>query len=347
MKAIICGYYGKGNSGDEALLMSLLQRLPKNVEPIVLSGNPSQTKERYQVQSCDRSSAFPILQALDEADVFIWGGGSLIQDTTSIASPFYYIGLMALAQQKGLKTIAWSQGIGPLKYPWTRWMTRKVLQYCDLISVRDRASARLLSDWQIPFTLTPDPVFALNSKSVKGLWETKAPRIAVTLRPHPQLTPQRLENLTQAIVNFQKATDTYILLVPFQPVQDLSIARSIAERLPPSCHQIITLEDPRELKGLFRGVEMAIGMRLHSLIMAASEGCRCCAISYDPKVTQLKKELDLPGWELEELPEDPNLIYTAWIEEYANGDPLSPDRIQFLIDRAKGDRELLVKIFTQ
>ncbi|MGF1486979.1 MAG: polysaccharide pyruvyl transferase CsaB [Prochloraceae cyanobacterium] len=344
MKAIICGYYGKGNSGDEALLISLLQMLPKNVTPIVLSGNPQQTKQKYQVETCDRASAFPILKAFDAADLFIWGGGSLIQDVTSILSPFYYIGLMSLAQQKGLKTIAWSQGIGPLKYPWTRSMTKKLLQHCTAISVRDRASAKLLSDWQIPFTLAPDPVFALKSKSVKGLWETKAPRVAVILRPHPQLTPDRLENLTKAIVSFQKATDTYILLVPFQPVRDLEIARGISKRLPPSSHQIITLEDPRELKGLFCGVEMTIAMRLHGLIMAASEGCRCFAIGYDPKVTQLKEQLDFPGWELKELPEDPNLICTAWLEAYANSDPLSPDKIQFLIDRALINRELLVKI---
>ena len=344
MKAIICGYYGKGNSGDEALLISLLQMLPENVTPIALSGNPSQTRERYQIEACDRSSAFAILRSLDEADLFIWGGGSLIQDVTSIASPFYYIGLMSLAQQKGLKTIAWSQGIGPLKYPWTRSMTKKVLLGCTAISVRDRASAQLLSDWQIPFTLAPDPVFALKGKSVKGLWETKAPTIAVTLRPHPQLTRDRLINLTRAIVGFQQATNSYILLVPFQPVQDLEIAQFIAKRLPPSSHQIITLEDPRGLIGLFRDVEMAIGMRLHSLIMAASVGCRCFAIAYDPKVTQLKAELNLPGWELAELPEDPNLICTTWLEEYANGDRLSPDKIQFLIDRALINRELLVKI---
>jgi len=343
-KAIICGYYGKGNSGDEALLMSLLQMLPKNVEPIVLSGNPQETRQRYQVASCDRASAFPILQALDRADIFIWGGGSLIQDVTSIASPFYYIGLMALAQQKGLKTIAWSQGIGPLKYPWTRSLTKKVLQNCTAISVRDRASAKLLSDWQIPFTLAPDPVFALDGKFVKGLSAIKAPRIAIALRPHPQLTPQRLENLTRAIVSLQTATETSILLVPFQPVKDLQLARYVRDRLPRSAAEIFILEDPRELKGLFRGVEMVIGMRLHSLIMAAAEGCRCWALSYDPKVTYLQEELDLPGWELAQLPEDPNLICTAWLEAYANGDPLSKDKIQFLTDRASINRDLLVEI---
>ena len=180
------------------------------------------------------------------------GGGSLIQDVTSSISPFYYAGLMALAQWRGLKTIAWAQGIGPLKRPLTCSMTEQVLRGCTAVSVRDRASAQLVADWQIPSIVAPDPVWALEAKSVKGLSDLPAPRVAVTLRSHPQLTPERLANLTQALIDFQKATETCILLVPFQPSQDLAIARSLASQLPGS-YQIISLEDPRELKGLFRG----------------------------------------------------------------------------------------------
>ncbi len=345
-RAVICGYYGKGNGGDEALLVSLLQMLPEQVTPIVLSGNPSQTSDRYGVESGDRFSPFSVLQALRHSDCFIWGGGSLIQDVTSSISPFYYAGLMALAQRRGLKTIAWAQGIGPLKRPLTCWMTEQVLRGCTAVSVRDSASAKLVADWQIPGIVAPDPVWALEAKPVKGLSDLPAPRVAVTLRSHPQLTPERLANLTQALIDFQKATKTCILLVPFQPSQDLAIARSLASQLPGS-YQIISLEDPRELKGLFRGVEMAIGMRYHSLIMAAAEECRCFALSYDPKVSRLIEEIHLPGWELEQLPDDPNLISTAWLEQYVNGDPLTPTQIQSLVDRALMHQELLRKVFNE
>ncbi|WP_333783602.1 polysaccharide pyruvyl transferase family protein [Nostoc sp. 'Peltigera malacea cyanobiont' DB3992] len=95
------------------------------------------------------------------------------------------------------------------------------------------------------------------------------------------------------------------------------------------------------LKGVFRGVEMAIGMRLHSLIMAAAEGCRCFALSYDPKINRLMEDLEMPGWDLASLPDDPNLISLAWMEHYANGEPLSPEKIQYLVDRALIHRELL------
>ncbi|MFZ1026748.1 MAG: polysaccharide pyruvyl transferase CsaB [Limnoraphis robusta] len=345
MERVVCsGYYGKGNGGDEALLASLLQMLPPSVEPIVLSGNPTQTQDRYQVASYDRMNALEVFNVLRRADAFIWGGGSLIQDVSSAISPFYYAGLMGLAQQIGLKTIAWAQGIGPLNRGMTRRLAQRSFLNCTTISVRDRASAQLLSDWQIPFILAPDPVWALDSKPVPGLWDLPAPRVALTLRPHPQLTPERLSVLTQALVSFQKATQAFILLLPFQLSQDLAIAQ-LLHRAIPDQSQILTLEDPRQLKGVFRGVEMVIGMRFHSLIMAATEECRCFALSYDPKVTQLMEELELPGWELSQLPTDANVISKSWLECYANGDALSTAKIEFLVERSQIHQEVLHSVF--
>lgn len=344
IRAVLCGYYGKDNAGDEALLASLLQMLPEQVTPVVLSGNPRQTRDRYGVQAGNRMSAIRVLQALRRSDVFIWGGGSLIQDATSLMSPLYYAGLMGLAQGMGLKTIAWAQGIGPLNRPVTRKVAKRAFNRCTAVSVRDRGSASFLAEWEIPFTMAPDPVWALEAKPVPGLWDLPAPRVAFTLRTHSQLTPKRLEILTRALVSFQKATDTCILLVPFQPSEDLEIARSVQSQLTGPNH-IFTLEDPRQLKGLFRGVEMAIGMRFHSLIMAAAEECRCFAISYDPKVSQLMADLEIPGWELSQLPEDPNFISKAWIEHYANGDPLSDISVKALVDRALIHQELLHDFF--
>lgn len=346
IQAVLCGYYGKGNGGDEALLASLLQMLPESVTPLVLSGNPEETHGRYGVRAFDRNSPFQVLQAMRQSDVFIWGGGSLIQDATSTASPLYYCGLMGLARQLGLKTIAWAQGIGPLDRSLTRRVARQSFAGCAAVSVRDRGSAALLTEWQIPFIQAPDPVWALDSKPAQGLWDLPAPRVAVTLRSHSTLTPSRLANLSRALVDFQQATQTCILLVPFQASRDSSIAQFIQSQLP-GPNQICHIEDPRELKGLFRGVEMAIGMRYHSLIMAAAQECRCFALSYDPKVSQLMAELNLPGWELEQLPDDPNAIGQTWLEHYANGDSLTSDQIQSLVDRSLMHRDLLTQAFLE
>ncbi|MCF4967261.1 polysaccharide pyruvyl transferase CsaB [Nostoc sp. CMAA1605] len=345
MRSLLSGYYGKGNGGDEALLATLLQMLPSHVTPVVLSGNPEQTRDRYNVEAYDRMSPLAVLQALRSCDALIWGGGSLIQDVTSTISPFYYGGLMALAQSMGLKTIAWAQGIGPLLRPQTRWLARQNFTGCTKVSVRDRASAALLSDWQIPHIVAPDPVWALAAKPVPAIWDLPQPRVAVTLRKHPQLTEVRLANLIHALVEFQKATQTFIILLPFQKSEDLEIAQAIQPHLA-DVSQILSLEDPQILKGVFRDVEMVIGMRLHSLIMAAAEGCRCFALSYDPKVNRLMEDLMIPGWDLVNLPDEPQLISQTWIEYYTNGQAISSGTIQILIDGALQHSNLLCEVFS-
>ncbi|WP_071189000.1 polysaccharide pyruvyl transferase CsaB [Trichormus sp. NMC-1] len=340
MRVLLSGYYGKGNGGDEALLATLLQMLPSDVTPVVLSGNPEETHQRYGVECYNRMAFLQVIKALRSCDAFIWGGGSLIQDVTSVISPFYYGGLMALAQVMNLKTVAWGQGIGPLLRPQTRFLAKRNFSGCMKVSVRDRSSSRLLSDWSIPHILAPDPVWALESKPVPELADLPKPRIAVTLRNHPQLTETRLVNLTQALVNLQIETQAFILLLPFQKSEDLGIAEKIQTQLQ-DVSKIICLEEPQLLKGVFRGVKMSIGMRLHSLIMAASEGSRCFALSYDPKVNRLMEDLEIPGWDLKDLPTDIDLISKTWIDYYNKSESLSSEKIQSLIDGAFLHRDLL------
>lgn len=355
MRAVLCGYYGMGNGGDEALLASLLQMLPAQVTPIVLSGNPAETRDRFQVEAVPRKSLRAVLAALRRSDAFIWGGGSLMQDASSALNPVYYGGLMLLAQAMGLKTIAWAQGIGPLQQAVSQWLTRRALAGCTQVSVRDRNSEALLGQWHQPCLLAPDPVWGLDPSPVEGLWELPAPRVAVALRPHAQLTQARLEAIAHALANFQKATGVCIVLVPFQPVKDLAIAQFIARHLDEQesgPYHIYCLTQPQQLKGLFRGVEMTIGMRFHALVMSAAEGCRSFAISYDPKVDALADSLSLPGWALNStpapmpsglppLPQAPKDLCKTWLDVYLNGDALTPDQIQSQVDRAFMHRDLL------
>jgi polysaccharide pyruvyl transferase WcaK-like protein len=106
IQAVLCGYYGKGNGGDEALLVSMLEMLPPQVKPPVLSAAPRATSKNYGVKSADRMNSGAVVRALKASQIFIFGGGSLIQDATSLRNSIYYGGLMGLAQQFGLQTMA-------------------------------------------------------------------------------------------------------------------------------------------------------------------------------------------------------------------------------------------------
>ena len=79
--------------------------------------------------------------------------------------------------------------------------------------------------------MAPDPVWSMAATPVPEIANIPSPKIAVTLRSHPQLTNQRLDTLTQALVDLQAATGSHILLVPFQPTTDLDIAEQIRAEL--------------------------------------------------------------------------------------------------------------------
>ncbi len=340
IQAVLCGYYGKGNGGDEALLASMLEMLPSHVKPLVLSADPRATSKSYGVRSYDRMNSGSVVRALKESQVLILGGGSLIQDATSIRNSIYYGGLIGLARQFGLQTFAIAQGIGPLNKPLTRWIAKRAFENCTAVSVRDPASAALLEQWGISGIMAPDPVWSLAATPVPELANIPSPKIAVTLRSHPKLTTSSLNTLTQALASLQASTGSHILLVPFQPTTDLEIAQQIQAQLTDNS-QIITLSNPKQLKGLFQNVDLAIGMRYHSLIMAAAEGCKCWAISYDPKVSKLMTEIDIPGWELADIPTDANAIAQTWQSHLNTGNALSPQLLQNLHQSSLAHKNLL------
>ena len=118
-KIVISGYYGFRNSGDEAVLKSILLALKDEggaqgvlIEPIVLSGDPAWTTEMYGVKAVHRMKPLDLLKAIGSCDGLISGGGSLLQDVTGGKTIPYYAGIIKLAQLLGKPTFIYAQGIG-------------------------------------------------------------------------------------------------------------------------------------------------------------------------------------------------------------------------------------------
>ncbi|WAS05980.1 polysaccharide pyruvyl transferase CsaB [Gloeomargaritales cyanobacterium VI4D9] len=340
MRVLISGYYGYGNGGDEALLVTLLQMLPPGVEPVVLSAQPAVTERLYGVRTCDRWRWGDIGRELRRSQGFLWGGGSLIQDSTSWASPLYYLGLMLLAQGLGRQTVAWAQGIGPLRRRWVRGLAGYVFRRCTQVSVRDAPAAEQLQRWGRSGLLAPDPVWALPDQPYPPLSDLPAPRMAVIVRPHRWLTPVWRETMTKALQQFQQATGVWVVLLPFQPATDMALATELQQALGAQT-TILQPEHPAQLKGVMRGIELVVTMRYHGLVMGAAAGCRCFSLSYDPKVRQLQQELGMPGLDLAQAPPPAHVLSRQWLDVYANGEGLSPEQVQSWVDRALLHRELL------
>ena len=306
-KIVISGYYGFNNAGDEALLTAILASL-RAVEPkadiTVISGNPGNTIAKHQVKSLYRFAAVRLLRAIGEADLVISGGGSLLQDVTSMRSLLYYLSIIAAAKWKGRKVMLFAQGIGPIRNRFMRVLTRMVVNKADLITVRDRDSAEELECMgvsAVKVDVTADPVLMLNPESrVAGKTILKEagldpykPIIGVSVRVWPD-NQRCLKQLAAALGTLSEKYNAQIAILPLQVSMDLKDSQLLQSYLPDIRNKVTLLQgdySTEEFLSIIGSFRLLIGMRLHALIFAAVMKVPLMAISYDPKVDSFLKAI--------------------------------------------------------
>ena len=135
---VICGAYGRGNVGDDAILEAILQEM-RSIDPdmpvTVLSKDPNRTRLTYRVQAVNRTAFFTWWKAMRHAKLYINGGGSLIQDVTSRRSLWFYLHNIHAAKKAGCNVQMYGCGIGPVTRGSHRNLAAKVLnQSVDAIT---------------------------------------------------------------------------------------------------------------------------------------------------------------------------------------------------------------------
>ena len=96
---LLCGYYGENNLGDDALLQVLVSSLPQTHRLLITARDPAPVLALAPSAAIVNRRSLPnCLRAALQADVLVLGGGSLLQDSTSLSSLVYYLLLMAVAR---------------------------------------------------------------------------------------------------------------------------------------------------------------------------------------------------------------------------------------------------------
>lgn len=311
VKIALSGYYGFDNSGDEAVLQSILFALQEQgreqglqIEPIVLSANPEKTSAMYGVKAYHRMKPGSLFRALREADGLISGGGSLLQDATSSKTIPYYLAVLKIAQWLGKPTFIYSQGIGPVSRPMFYGWIRSVFHRCAYVSVRDTESAELLGKMRLPrerITVVPDPVMGLPLRGSDGGASDLAPdglvrTVGVSVRfwneDHSEL--EALSRSLQVLL----AADANVRLqfLPFHLPSDEVASQFVIDRLGDHgarVEMVRGITHPQDMLAQVAECDLLIGMRLHSLIYAASQFVPMVGISYDPKIDQFLHRLGM------------------------------------------------------
>ena len=325
---VICGAYGRGNAGDDAILEAILQEM-RGIDPdmpvTVISKDPKSTCLTYRVRSVSRMNIPAWRGAMKRAKLYINGGGSLIQDVTSRRSLWFYLHNIQSAKRSGCQVQMYGCGIGPVTRENHRKLAAEVLnRSVDAITLREPDSLdelRAMGVTQPEILLTADPALTLRRASDD---ETDSVLLRAGIPPHGRyicFALRQWKGFEGKAPLFAKAAkyayETYGLTPVFAAVekhQDPIAARQAAAGLDIPHYFLDDAGGAGTIIGALSRMELVVAMRLHALIFAAGQGIPLAGVVYDPKVSAFLRYI---GQEL-----------------FTDLDALTEENLREMIDRA-------------
>ena len=318
---LICGYYGEHNLGDDALLAVLLQSLPKGWTPIITAHDGQAVRRRHPaVEIVPRRSLAKAIRAVAVADAVVLGGGSLLQDSTSLKSLIYYLSLIATARLLAKPVILWGQGLGPLRRWISRLLVRITLPAVQQISWRDPASLAMAERWgvKVPMAMAADPVWGYAAPRRAIVTNKGRDRVSIVLcwRPTALLDRTTWGLLLEAVDQLSADLDAAVIWLAFHQNQDQSLMDQlhsfgvVPEALLERSSGVVA-ESLEQVADLFGRARLVLPMRLHALILAQLSDAPCAALSYDPKVAAAAAMAGVDCVDLRALP-SPETLVQRW-----------------------------------
>ena len=297
--ALVCGAYGRGNAGDDAILEAIvreLRQLDPDLPVWVLSRNPDSTRLTYRVNSIYTFHIPRFLWRMGKTRLYINGGGSLMQDATSRRSLWFYLFTISAAKLLGNRVMMYGCGIGPIHYPSNRRLAAGVLQKrVDAITLRDTHSRNELEQMGVTapeIILSADPTVILpaaESATVDGILESAgldpAGRyIGFTLRPWPGFEEKAALFGQAADYVYEKYGLTPVFL-PIERRLDVGAAQLAARGMKAPHYILEETGSSSHTIGLFARMQVVVSMRLHALVFSAGQGVPLVGVVYDPKIS--------------------------------------------------------------
>ncbi len=308
IKVLISGYHGFENCGDEAILLAMksnIQKLDCPIHITALSLKPENTKLAYGIDAIQRFDFWKVLFAIRRSDILLSGGGSLLQDETSTRSLLYYLGIIAVAKLLGKKVMLYSNGIGPVSKSYNRFFIKRIINYVDMITLREEASRKELQGLNItrpPIYVTADPAFTLdgisNEEAVKVLQKENIPYD----RPLMGVSVRAWKNSEDFIEKMAKLCDwmiekyqVHVVFIPMQHDTDIKVSTILQQKMKNTSFILRDRYQVKEMLGIVGLFHIVLSMRLHTLIFAGVKRIPMLGFVYDPKVEHYLELLNMPS----------------------------------------------------
>jgi polysaccharide pyruvyl transferase CsaB len=316
-RIVLHGGYGKRNLGDDAILEVLLSQV-RQVFPsahiTVVCHGPAEVRARHQVTAY-HFAAWQTLRAIVQADVYIIGGGGIV-NRVNIYSGFRRLRILdpkgkflfvaaALAKLCGARVDFHAIGATSFPDPVVRWLARFVLNRSDALTVRDQRSQDILrsAGVRVPIPVILDPVTQLEPASPESARQMLAEegisldrlKVGINFRyvAEPDIdNANTIREVAQLAGYLLDQYNAQVIFLPFgrHPTKkvenDLAFALEVANQLQHrrGFHILEKECSPVEMKALLGQMDLCILERLHAVILAAPMRVPIISVIYDHKV---------------------------------------------------------------
>ncbi|MDJ0567626.1 MAG: polysaccharide pyruvyl transferase family protein [Pleurocapsa sp. MO_192.B19] len=318
---LINGFYGNYNLGDEAMLAGMINLLKKQQEDLsftVFSNDPQNTQTQYSVESIRRPTRKRLkiqhLLKILQNRYFVLGGGDLLRDSAKSSIAETWLHPLQYAIKLRRRTLVLGISVGEIWKQESKILIPKVLNQVDFLAVRDVKSKLKLEELGVNNTIHVMSDLALHflpeTFSQSKLPTNRPFQVGISVRHLSGRGPsvdasvyttllKEIAAVADFLVEKYGATVHFLPFRTYQhsyhPIDDdyesaLEVLRYSRYSEKFVVHRYFgTLKD---LSSLISGLDLMIGMRLHSLILSAGLGIPAIAAEYAPKVRGFMEEID-------------------------------------------------------
>ena len=339
---LICGAYGRGNAGDEAILQAILDTM-RAIDPLtplcVMTRKPKQTELKHKVKAVYTFNIFKFLRQMRSARLFINGGGNLIQDVTSTRSLFFYLFTIWAAHRRGCRVLMYGCGIGHVKRGLNKRIAGSILnRNVDIITLRDPESLRELDEMgvtQPDIRMSADPTLCLTAADDERACELMLQRgldpngkyICFALRSWKGFSD--ISPFTEAAKYAYEKYGLTAVFIPFEQPADIPSCQRAAEGLE-TPHLLLTgIRDVELLLAVLKRMTAVCAMRLHALVFSAAADVPFIGVSYDVKVKGFMEYAGNPGVT------DLRRLDAGWLKSAIDKVMLDPHALDQVVERLR------------
>lgn len=330
-KFYIYGYYGFNNFGDDLLLRALVENIITYRESEFwvrsfnkgpnLGNNVIYTEIDKIICDTSKNKIYRLSKYLKESfsyikkvDCVIIGGGTLIHDNSSRWSIIIILIIVIFSKWLSKEVVFIGIGIADLKHNSSYFVLKWMTKLSSAFYIRDFEAEKILRKAKVgeeDFQVTADLAYTLTTleKQPNTVTNNVGINVGITIVDSATDNNGIIKVITEYIALLNDVySNVNVYLIPFHQmntdykynVNDSKVIRALKQKIQLK-NVVIEEQIEKNFNCIYANLDIVVGMRFHSLVLAAIYEIPFIGIAHDNKIIGICKSYDMPFVDMENI----------------------------------------------